>query len=188
MSVTWSRRILRAAAAAALATAMAACGGQSNVRNITPGPQSMTTPDAPWTPEVVNAPPVGMGQRSVQRGAGFSLVKVTALEKAGEFSPSSGMTYLSAEVEIDNADRDALPYSFMNFALEDEKGKLYGAVRITPTSAPAPALVQGTLARGAKARGNVLFEVPLELTAGAVVYRLDLEWGGYVAQRSSWRR
>lgn len=173
MPIHLTRCVCRIAAVAGIAALLAACGngpgGQPAATAVSPTDRLGPT-EVPWTPEVVRYPPVAMGQRSVQRGVGVTVLRVTALDKAGDFSPGTDRVYLSAEVELENVDLDALQYAFYHFSVEDDAGKAYGAVRITPTSAPAPAMAVGTLKRGEKARGNVLFEAPKGLTSGMLVY------------------
>jgi len=119
--------------------------------------------------------PVELGMLCTRRGVEVTVYSVTKMEMLGGFSPLPGNTYMSVDVEIKNKYWSEYEYLFIFLGLTDESGQSYFPPHPSPDIAPPPAIGVGTLAAGESIRGNIILEVPEDLTTGTFLY--DIEAG-----------
>lgn len=120
----------------------------------------------------------GIGDRVESAGIALTVVSVTKADQISTFlKPSSPeKEYLVIEVIIENTSRDQpAPYNPLYFKVKDADAYEYN----TAILAPDPALQSGELAKGAKVRGKVAFEVPKTATGFVVSYQPLVILGGY---------
>jgi hypothetical protein len=100
--------------------------------------------------------PAKVGERTEAGGIAFTVEKVDRRAEVGRSKAADGREFLVAEVVIESAGRDELPYNPLNFGIRNPNGVVYAA---SATYSLPERLQGGTLARGEKVRGTVAFEV-----------------------------
>ena len=141
----------------------------ANRKSSTQGMTETTRRPVP-TLAIIDLPPVDVGQPSTKDGMTVTILGVTTQKSLGDFTPRSGSIYLVADVQLANSKSDPIPFSFLHFAVTDSNGQTYRPAHGSSDYAPTPALIPGKLAKGAKTRGNVVFEIPASITSGMIQY------------------
>lgn len=161
-------RVLLLVGTALYALSMGGCSRQ----NQNPTNQGMTeiTQRPVPTLSIVDLPPVDLGQPSAKEGLVVTVFGTTVHPSLGDFTPNAGNIYLVADVQLENTNQDPIAFSFLHFALTDANGKTYQPAHGSADYAPPPALSSGELAKGDRARGSVVLEIPTEVTSGIFQY------------------
>lgn len=128
-------------------------GGQTIVPAATSAPADATTAPAATSAAAQIAK---VGDRVEQGGTALTVVKVEKKAEVSDFQKASaGNTYVLAEVLIENAGQENIPYNPLYFKAKDSDGFEYAATLYTGDNG----LKSGELAPGDKARGFIAMEV-----------------------------
>jgi len=170
-------RALSVVAALLLALLVVACGGTTTSGTTivpaatsapaTGGATAQSAPDAtapvvadttaaPVEPTAATAQIANVGDRIEQGGVAFTVTKAERNDKPSQFAVAKeGNTFIVAEVLIENvSSADKIMYNPFFAKLKDADGFEYQIA-----FGADQALSNGELAKGEKARGNLLFEV-----------------------------
>jgi len=146
----------------------------------TPPPTEGTGPavdptgdDAIATRAIYYLAPGEMGAPCLRHGVEVTVFEVTRMEKVSEFTPMAGNIYMVVDLEIKNVYWNTYEYRFVYFGFTDVSGQSYFPPHPSPDVAPPPTIGVGTLARGESIRGNILLEVPAEVTTGTFLYSIE---------------
>lgn len=131
----------------------AACGSSTTTPKVTPATGSSTKASATDAPASTT---YKVGDRVEISGAAVTIAKVSDYAGDDFVKPKEGNVYILVEVLVENVSQDKLTYLITDFKLKDADGYEY----TNSLFAPDPKFSSGSLAKGEKVRGNVLFEVP----------------------------
>ncbi|MCJ7696636.1 MAG: hypothetical protein MUO40_14595 [Anaerolineaceae bacterium] len=118
-------------------------------------------------------PPVELGTPCTRHGVSVTVFGATRMEMVSGFSPMVGNVYMSVDAEIKNVYWSEYEYLFVYLGFTDESGQSYYPPHPSPDIAPPPTIGVGTLASGESIRGNIILEVPEELTSGTFIYMIE---------------
>jgi hypothetical protein len=118
----------------------------------------------------MDLPPVDMGIPCQHEGVAITVYGATLMETVSGFTPMAGMTYMLADVEIQNLDLQQYEYLFLFLGFVDENGNAYYPPHPSPGIVPAPPVNYGVLLKGESIRGNILLEIPADATSGMLKY------------------
>lgn len=149
----------------ALALLILACGSTAGTGGGATTGTATTAPAAPTTaaaatdaPAPTPAPtgPAKVGERVEQNGTALTVVSVEKKAELSQFQKAKdGNIFIVAEVLIENAGSDKIPYNPLYFKVKDADGFEYSATIYTGDNG----LKSGDLAAGDKARGVIAVEV-----------------------------
>jgi hypothetical protein len=81
--------------------------------------------------------------------------------------PDAGKIFILVEVLVENVSQDKLTYLINDFKLKDADGYEY----TNNIMAPEPKFSSGSIGKGEKVRGNVMFEVPTTAKGLVISYK-----------------
>jgi hypothetical protein len=117
-----------------------------------------------------------IGDRIVSGGIALTILQVERTDRIGEFQEvEEGNQYLTAEVLIENIDRDEAPYNPLYFSVKDADGIEYTSDIYTAEGA----LQAGEIFKGDKVRGFVAFKMKENATELTLSYEPLVLLGGY---------
>lgn len=135
----------------------AACGSSTTTPKVTPATGGSTKASSTTSATDVPASTTyKVGDRVEINGAAVTIVKVSDYAGDDFIKPDEGKVFILVEVLVENVSQDKLTYLITDFKLKDADGYEY----TNSLFAPDPKFSSGSLAKGEKVRGNVLFEVP----------------------------
>jgi len=125
------------------------------------------------TKVVRDLPPIDMGTSCTDQGVEVTVFGATLEETVGGFTPMEGSIYMVVDVQIENTSLDEYEYRFVYFGFMDENGQSYFPPHPSPDVAPPPTINTGFLTKGESVRGNILLEIPSDVTTGTLRYSID---------------
>lgn len=125
---------------------------------------------------------VGIGQTATGGGLALTVQSVERRRQIGRFDKAGpGKVYLVIDAVVENRERDQAPYNLLYFKLRDSAGYTYTPQFVAIDNPPL--FQSGTLVRGEKARGAVVFEIPESASGLVLIYEPIVLFGGYVPLR-----
>lgn len=158
----------------ALGVLVLACGSTAGSGGQTIVPAATVAAGAPVASAAPAAAQIAkVGDRVEQNGTALTVTKVERQAKIGDFQKAkAGNTFVLAEVLIENAGKEKIPYNLFYFKVRDGEGFEENATLYTGGGG----FNSGELAAGDKVRGIVAFEVK-EAAKGLVLAYQPITFG-----------
>ena len=116
------------------------------------------------------------GQRVEKSGVALTVENVSRKKSLGRFETAvQNRIYMIVDVLLETTDRNEAPYNPMYFKLKDSDGIEYSSTFASSKGA----LSSGTLYKGDKVRGSVVFEVREKASGFVLTYEPLVIFGGY---------